>query len=155
MITIYISKPSLSLCCILNLQHSRWAWRRSSSRCGRSCCRCRPQSGGSLPSPGQTAVRRSWSARSPPSCKHKAKMIKSETEERQNPSPSESQSLDTYAPHSTFREQMFSMPHSMMFWQQAVNSMRLPWKYSWSYTVICTAQRWGHERTQKLKQHCS
>jgi hypothetical protein len=31
---------------------------------------------------------------------------------------------------------MFSMPHSMMFWQQAVNSIRFPWKYSWSYTVI-------------------
>lgn len=54
--------------CVWSLQHSRWAWRRSSSQCGRRCCHCRPQSGGSLPSPGQTAGRRSWSAHSPPSC---------------------------------------------------------------------------------------
>lgn len=54
--------------CVWSLQHSRWAWRRSSSQCGRRCCHCRPRSGGSLPSPGQTAGRRSWSAHSPPSC---------------------------------------------------------------------------------------
>lgn len=56
------------VCCV-NLQHSRWAWRRSFSQCGRSCCHYKPQSGGSRPSPGRTVGRRSWSARSPPSWK--------------------------------------------------------------------------------------
>lgn len=51
----------------------------------------------------------------------------------------------TYAPHSTFRERMFSIPHSMMFWQLAVNSIRLPWKCSWSYTVICK-NRWSQSK---------
>lgn len=68
-------------CCSLDLQRSRWAWRRSSSQCGRSCCHCRPQSEGSLPSPGQTAGRKSWSARSPPSCEQKVELIKSESKE--------------------------------------------------------------------------
>lgn len=132
---ISTSTFSFECCECQNLQHSRWAWRRSSSQCGRSCCRCRPRSRGSLPSPGQTAAHKSWSAHSPPSCKAKESISQWKLQWAwQN---LERISLVTYAPHSTFRERMFSIPHSMMFWQLAVNSIRLPWKCSWSYTVIC------------------
>lgn len=54
--------------------------------------------------------------------------------------------LGTHAPHSTFRERMLSKPHSMMFGQAEVNSILLPWKFSWSYTVI-----WNRERAAKLR----
>lgn len=40
---------------------------------------------------------------------------------------------------------MLSKPHSMMFGQAEVNSILLPWKFSWSYTVI-----WNGERAAKL-----
>lgn len=53
--------------------------------------------------------------------------------------------LATHAPHSTFRERMLSKPHSMMFGQAEVNSILLPWKFSWSYTVI-----WNGERAAEL-----
>lgn len=36
---------------------------------------------------------------------------------------------------------MLSKPHSMMLGQAEVNSILLPWKFSWSYTVI-----WNRER---------
>lgn len=52
----------------------------------------------------------------------------------------------TYAPHSTFSERMLSKPHSMMFGQAEVNSILLPWKFSWSYTVI-----WNGERAAQLE----
>lgn len=52
----------------------------------------------------------------------------------------------THAPHSTFRERMLSKPHSMMFGQAEVNSILLPWKLSWSYTVI-----WNRERAATLR----
>lgn len=51
----------------------------------------------------------------------------------------------THAPHSTFRERMLSNPHSMMFGQAEVNSILLPWKFSWSYTVI-----WNRKGTAQL-----
>lgn len=51
----------------------------------------------------------------------------------------------THAPHSTFRERMLSKPHSMMFGQAEVNSILLPWKFSWSYTVI-----WNREGAAQL-----
>lgn len=54
--------------------------------------------------------------------------------------------LGTHAPHSTFRERMLSKPHSMMFGQAEVNSILLPWKFSWSYTVI-----WNGERAAELE----
>lgn len=40
---------------------------------------------------------------------------------------------------------MLSKPHSMMFGQAEVNSILLPWKFSWSYTVI-----WNGERAAEL-----
>lgn len=67
-------------------------------------------------------------------------------EARQEKRKSQRRNWVTYAPHSTFRERMFSIPHSMMFWQLAVNSMRLPWKCSWSYTVICKTAQSVRER---------
>lgn len=54
--------------------------------------------------------------------------------------------LGTHAPHSTFRERMLSKPHSIMFGQAEVNSILLPWKFSWSYTVI-----WNGERAAELE----
>lgn len=46
---------------------------------------------------------------------------------------------------------MLSKPHSMMLGQAEVNSILLPWKFSWSYTVI-----WNGERAAELgtaRQH--
>lgn len=40
---------------------------------------------------------------------------------------------------------MLSKPHSMMLGQAEVNSILLPWKFSWSYTVI-----WNRERAAEL-----
>lgn len=130
-----------------NLQRSRWAWRRSSSQCDRSCCHCRLRCRGSLPSPAQTAAHKSWSAHSPPSYKKKKALVKDITKKIIFTSRYKTGRvfLVTYAPHSTFRERMFSIPHSMMFWQLAVNSIRLPWKCSWSYTVICK-NRWSQSK---------
>lgn len=55
----------------------------------------------------------------------------------------------THAPHSTFRERMLSKPHSMMLGQAEVNSILLPWKFSWSYTVI-----WNGEQAAELGTAC-
>lgn len=50
------------------LQRRRWVWKRSASQCDRRCCPRKHRTGGTLPSPAQTAGPGRRRARSPPSC---------------------------------------------------------------------------------------
>lgn len=49
--------------------------------------------------------------------------------------------LSTYGPHSTMILRTLSMPRSHTFVHSFWTSVILPWKFSWSNSMICTRIR--------------
>lgn len=138
-----------------------WAWETWGSHCGRSCSRYPSED--TLPSPGWTSPHGGWSAQRQQSwtggsTRHREGIGGSGTEgtERAEQTcewrqdgtlcltlPTQLRSVSTYGPHSTMILRTLSMPRSHTFIHSFWTSIILPWKFSWSNSMICAERNKG------------